>query len=94
MKARDLVKLRVVTKEFTEPFIKEYLSYGLTNNVLKMVKSKTAREEAYQTFLAMATNDKAKNELKEIHENNTDDGFECSGSGFQLCNCKQQESVR
>jgi thiol-disulfide isomerase/thioredoxin len=68
---RDLVKLRVVTNEFTEPFIKEYLSYGLTNNVLKMVKSKTAREEAYQTFLAIATNGKAKNELKEIHENNT-----------------------
>lgn len=67
---RDLVKLRVVTNEIKEPFIKEYLSYGLTNSILKMVKSETAREEAYQAFMAMATNDKVKKELKEVHENN------------------------
>lgn len=67
---QNLVKFRVVQKEITEPFIKEYLSYNLTGLVMKLVKSETARDEAYQTFMAIVTNSNAKNELKQIHENN------------------------
>ncbi|QEC45914.1 TlpA family protein disulfide reductase [Pseudobacter ginsenosidimutans] len=67
---QNLVKLRVVQQEITEPFIKEYLSYNLTSLVMKLVKSETARDEAYQTFMALVTNGNAKNELKQIHENN------------------------
>jgi thiol-disulfide isomerase/thioredoxin len=67
---QNLVKLRVVNKEITEPFIREYLSYNLSGLVLKMVKSREAREEAYQAFMAIASNDAVKKSLKEVYDNN------------------------
>lgn len=67
---QNLVKLRIVTKEITDPFIKEYMSYNLASIVLKMVKSEAGREEAYQSFMSIASNDAVKKGLKEVYDNN------------------------
>lgn len=67
---QNLVKFRIVMNEIKEPFIREYLGYNLSSLVLKMVKNEAAREEAYQAFMGIATNENVKKELKEVHENN------------------------
>lgn len=67
---QNLVKLRVVTKEISDPFIKEYMSYNLAGIVLKMVKNEAGREEAYQAFMSIASNDIVKQGLKEVYDNN------------------------
>lgn len=88
---QNLVKLRVVLKEINEPFIKEYLSYNLSSLVLKMAKNEGAREEAYQSFMKIATNGKVKKELKEIHENNVMMASNATAPDFNYVNIENKK---
>lgn len=65
----NVVKLKVVQNEISDPFIKEYLSYSLTGTVLKMVRNIEAKEKAYHDFMATATNPVYKAELTEVYTN-------------------------
>lgn len=65
----NVVKLKVVANEITDPFIKEYLAYTLTGTVLKMVRNAEAKEKAYEDFMSVAVNPVYKAELKEIYTN-------------------------
>ena len=65
----NIVKLKVVNSEITNPFIKEYLNYQFTNMILKTVKNVPAKEEAYKNFMAIATNTAYKTEVQEVYDN-------------------------
>ncbi|MBO9633093.1 MAG: TlpA family protein disulfide reductase, partial [Chitinophagaceae bacterium] len=88
---QNLVKLRVVLKEIQEPFMKEYLSYNLSSLVLKMAKNEDAREEAYQSFMKIVTNNKVKNEMKEIHENNKMMASNATAPDFNYVNIENRK---
>lgn len=65
----NIVKLRVVKEEFADPFMKEYLSYGLTGLVLKMVKDSGEVAKAYSNFMALVTNKEARKNISEVYAN-------------------------
>lgn len=64
-----IVKLKVVNKEISNPFIKEYLNYQLSGIILKSVRNAAAKEDAYRNFMAMATNAAYKKEIQVIYDN-------------------------
>lgn len=88
---QNLVKLRVVTKELSDPFIKEYMSYNLASIVLKMVKSEAGREEAYQTFMSIASNDIVKQGMKEVYDNNRMMESNAISPGFSYVNINNKK---
>ncbi|SEW01678.1 TlpA family protein disulfide reductase [Chitinophaga arvensicola] len=61
-----VAKLRIVQQEVTDPFIKEYLSYNPAAFLMTTAKNETTRHEAYNTFMKVASNVEAKNELKQL----------------------------
>ncbi|MEJ2882972.1 TlpA family protein disulfide reductase [Pedobacter sp. GR22-6] len=65
----SIVKLKVVTNDVPAGFIKDYLSYQFTGEILKMVKDSTAKQQAYQNFMASATNPEYKKEIETVYAN-------------------------
>ncbi|MDR6783417.1 thiol-disulfide isomerase/thioredoxin [Pedobacter africanus] len=64
-----LVKLKVVNAEVPAGFIKNYLNYQLTGEVLKMVKDSAAKENTYRNFMATASNPEYKKDIESIFAN-------------------------
>jgi thiol-disulfide isomerase/thioredoxin len=66
---RFIYDLTVVSKEISDPYIREYMSYVLVGTILKSVKDTAAKVKAYHDFIAVATNPAYKKELSEFYNN-------------------------
>jgi thiol-disulfide isomerase/thioredoxin len=66
---RFVYDLEVVSKEISDPYIREYMSYTLVGTILKSVKDTAAKLKAYHDFIATATNPVYKKELSELYSN-------------------------
>lgn len=65
----NVVKLKVINNEITNPFIKEYLNYETVGTILKSVRNVAAKEAAYKSFMDMVSNPVYKEEIQGIYEN-------------------------
>lgn len=65
----DLVRIKVVNQEISNPFIKAYFNYKITLTIIKMVKGKTIVADAYKNFMATATEADYKAEIEEVYAN-------------------------
>ncbi len=63
------VKLKIVKSEFPEGFVKDYLIYSYTSQVLKMVKNDAIKQEVYDGLMASSTNQSYKTDIKTIFDN-------------------------
>lgn len=64
-----VVKLKVVKNEIPTGFIKDYLIYQLTIQVLKSIPDATAKEDAYASFINSAKNPEYKVEVETLYRN-------------------------
>lgn len=64
-----LVKLKAVRAEFPAGFIKDYLVYQLTGQILKTVKDSAAKVNTYHDFMASVSNQEYKKEIESTYAN-------------------------
>lgn len=64
-----VVKLKIVNAEFSTGFIKDYLTFQFSNEVLKIVPDKRAKENAYQNFMASVSNPEYRKNIETTYRN-------------------------
>lgn len=64
-----IVKLKTVKAEFPAGFVQDELNYQYTSEILKMVKDKAAKENAYKEFMASSRDEAHKKEIETIYAN-------------------------
>lgn len=65
----NVAMLKVVAATISEPFIKEYLLYTYTGTIIKSLKNKEAKENAYKDFMAVVKNPVYKADIAEVYTN-------------------------
>lgn len=65
----SVVKIKIVNQEISNPFIKEYLIFKATGDIIKRLDNKEAVAAAYRNFMKMSTNSAYKTEIEEAYGN-------------------------
>lgn len=65
----DALKIKIIKKEISNPFIREYLIYKTTGFIIKMAGDRKVIANAYHDFMAMASNPVYKAEIEEMYAN-------------------------
>ncbi|WP_220100623.1 TlpA family protein disulfide reductase [Chitinophaga oryzae] len=66
---QEMIKLQIISKEITSPFIREYYQYQQTANILKMNDNPAEVDSLYKNFMAKVTNEVYRKSINEVYAN-------------------------
>lgn len=67
--SQEAIKMKIVAKEITSPFIREYYLYQQTAGILKMNDDPEVVDSLYKDFMAKVTNEVYRKSIHEVYDN-------------------------